>query len=36
MGGWVAVGLFVVVLVAGLALATYTFAGPFLPAQWLP
>ncbi len=35
-GGWVAVGLFVVVLVAGLALAAYTFAGPFLPPQWLP
>jgi hypothetical protein len=35
-GGWVALGLFVVVLLAGVALAVYTFARPFLPAQWLP
>jgi hypothetical protein len=35
-GGWVAVGLFVLVLLAGVALAAYTFAKPFLPPQWLP
>jgi hypothetical protein len=32
----VALGLFVVVLLAGVALALYTFARPFLPPQWLP
>ena len=35
-GGWVGVGLFVLVLAASIALAVYTFARPFIPAQWLP
>jgi hypothetical protein len=33
-GYWVATLLFVLLLVAGLALAGYTFARPFLPAEW--
>jgi hypothetical protein len=33
-GTWVSTGLFVIVLVAGLALAAYTLARPFLPAEW--
>jgi hypothetical protein len=32
----VALTLFVVVLLAGSALAGYTVARPFLPAQWFP
>jgi hypothetical protein len=34
-GAWVAGGLFVLVLAAGVALALYTFARPFLPQDWL-
>jgi hypothetical protein len=33
-GTWVSTGLFVIVLVAGLALAAYTLARPFLPREW--
>jgi hypothetical protein len=33
-GTWVSTGLFVIVLVAGLALAAYTLARPFLPKEW--
>jgi hypothetical protein len=33
-GAWVALGLFVLVLLAGLALAAYTLVRPFLPAGW--
>jgi hypothetical protein len=33
-GTWVSTGLFVIVLVAGLALAAYTLARPFMPAEW--
>jgi hypothetical protein len=35
-GGWVGVGLFVLVLAAGVALGVYAFVRPFIPAQWLP
>jgi hypothetical protein len=35
-GAWVSAGLFVLVLLAGLALAAWTFARPFLPREWLP
>jgi hypothetical protein len=35
-GGWVAVGLFGLVLLVAAALAVYTFARPFLPPGWLP
>jgi hypothetical protein len=34
-GYWISTLLFVLVLLAGLALAGYTFARPFLPAEWL-
>jgi hypothetical protein len=33
-GAWLSAVLFVVVLAGGLALAAYTFAGPFLPPGW--
>jgi hypothetical protein len=33
-GAWVSMGLFVIVLGAGLALAAYTLARPFLPPEW--
>jgi hypothetical protein len=36
VGSWVGALLFVVVLAAGVALAVYTFASPFLPPDWLP
>jgi hypothetical protein len=35
-GAWVATGWAILVLVAGLLLAVYTFARPFLPRNWLP
>jgi hypothetical protein len=35
-GGWVAVGLFAIVLLTAAAFAVYTLARPFLPPQWLP
>jgi hypothetical protein len=35
-GGWVAIGLFWLVLIVGILLAVYTFARPFLPFGWLP
>jgi len=35
-GGWLASLLFVLVGAAGLGLAVYTLARPFLPAEWLP
>jgi hypothetical protein len=34
-GYWVSTLLFVLVLLAGLGLAVYTFGRPFLPAEWL-
>jgi hypothetical protein len=34
-GAWVSSGLFILLLLGSLALAVYTFAGPFLPAGWL-
>jgi hypothetical protein len=33
---WVCTGLFLVTLLAGLAVAAYTFARPFVPRAWLP
>jgi hypothetical protein len=33
-GSWLSSVLFVVLLLAGLILAGYTFARPFLPAEW--
>ncbi len=35
-GTWVSNGLFVLLLLGSLALAAYTFVGPFLPRGWLP
>jgi len=35
-GYWVATVLYVVLLLAGLGLACYTLAGPFLPREWFP
>jgi hypothetical protein len=35
-GAWVSIGLFWLVLLAGLALAAYTLLRPFVPAGWLP
>jgi hypothetical protein len=35
-GAWVALGLFGLVLLAGVGLAVYTFVRPFLPPDWLP
>jgi hypothetical protein len=35
-GGWVASGLFGIVLLVSLALLVYTFGRPFVPPQWLP
>jgi hypothetical protein len=34
-GAWLPSVLFVLLLLVGVALAVYTFAGPFLPAAWL-
>jgi hypothetical protein len=34
-GAWLPSALFVLLLLVGVALAIYTFAGPFLPASWL-
>jgi hypothetical protein len=34
-GAWVSKGLFVLLLLGSLALAAYTFVGPFLPPGWL-
>ncbi|MBV8195945.1 MAG: hypothetical protein JOY80_10510, partial [Candidatus Dormibacteraeota bacterium] len=35
-GRWVSSALFVLMLLFALALAGYTFARPFLPAEWIP
>ena len=35
-GGWVATGLFVLVVLTGLALAVYTLTGPFLVKGPIP
>jgi hypothetical protein len=35
-GSWVSSGLLGLLVLAGVALAVYTFARPFLPAEWFP